>query len=329
MLRGQRLLAAHILTRNDSKGIVNEVEHLLVYSKQPGWVPAKLPRTAEMNSKYKNPDGDFALWRNSDAFAPGAATHQGMVYAIQHPFSGEMIYPTKGRCWGYGQDQMLEYMNGWCDYELRELDDLERRAEVCGVDLEEKHKNVKAIVLSKPLEESRKQAQEVYEKGPWPRFFFTKGGKGGIARKTYLDAVEGKLPTNLWLYDDVGHTDEAAKELKEMFGGNLVFQTPKPSRLVRRVLEIGCPKDGLVLDAFGGSGTTAQAVLQENEINNANRRFILIEMGDYADSITAERARRVIEGYSVTKNRKERIYEKKLTAETSNGSLSSTTRPLP
>ena len=121
-------------TRNDSKGIVNEVEHLLVYSKQPGWVPAKLPRTAEMNSKYKNPDGDFALWRNSDAFAPGAATHQGMVYAIQHPFSGEMIYPTKGRCWGYGQDQMLEYMNGWCDYELRELDDLERRAEVCGVD---------------------------------------------------------------------------------------------------------------------------------------------------------------------------------------------------
>lgn len=301
-------------TRNDSKGIVNEVEHLLVYSKQPGWVPAKLPRTAEMNSKYKNPDGDFALWRNSDAFAPGAATHQGMVYAIQHPFSGEMIYPTKGSCWRYGQDQMLEYMNGWCDYELRELDDLERRAEVCGVDLEEKHKNVKAIVLSKPLEESRKQAQEVYEKGPWPRFFFTKGGKGGIARKTYLDAVEGKLPTNLWLYDDVGHTDEAAKELKEMFGGNLVFQTPKPSRLVRRVLEIGCPKDGLVLDAFGGSGTTAQAVLQENEINNANRRFILIEMGDYADSITAERARRVIEGYSVTKNRKERIYEKKLTA---------------
>ena len=112
----------------------------------------------------------------------------------------------------------------------------------------------------------------------------------------------------------MGHTDEAAKELKEMFGGNLVFQTPKPSRLVRRVLEIGCPKDGLVLDAFGGSGTTAQAVLQENEINNANRRFILIEMGDYADSITAERARRVIEGYSVTKNRKERIYEKKLTA---------------
>lgn len=195
-----------------------------------------------MNSKYKNPDGDFALWRNSDAFAPGAATHQGMVYAIQHPFSGEMIYPTKGRCWGYGQDQMLEYMNGWCDYELRELDDLERRAEVCGVDLEEKHKNVKAIVLSKPLEESRKQAQEVYEKGPWPRFFFTKGGKGGIARKTYLDAVEGKLPTNLWLYDDVGHTDEAAKSLRRCSAETSCSRHPNPPAWSGASLRLAAPR---------------------------------------------------------------------------------------
>lgn len=67
-------------TRNDSKGIVNEVEHLIVYSKQPGWNSNKLPRTEEMNSKYKNPDNDRTLWRTDNAFAPGAATHQGMVY---------------------------------------------------------------------------------------------------------------------------------------------------------------------------------------------------------------------------------------------------------
>ena len=78
-------------TRNDSKGIVNEVEHILVYSKSPDWQPAKLPRTAEMDAKYKNPDSDIIAWTSSDAFAPGAATHQGMVYAIQHPFTGKMI----------------------------------------------------------------------------------------------------------------------------------------------------------------------------------------------------------------------------------------------
>ena len=79
-------------TRNDSKGIVSEVEHILCYSKQPDWQPNKLPRTAEMNSMYKNPDNDDELWRNDNPYAPGAATHQGMVYAIQHPFTGKMLY---------------------------------------------------------------------------------------------------------------------------------------------------------------------------------------------------------------------------------------------
>ena len=103
-------------TRNDSKGIVNEVEHIVVYSQQPGWNPSKLPRTAEMNARYSNPDNDIQLWKSSDAFAPGAATHQGMVYAIQHPFTGQMLYPANGRCWTFGQEQMLEIMCGWCDY---------------------------------------------------------------------------------------------------------------------------------------------------------------------------------------------------------------------
>ena len=67
-------------TRNDSKGIVSEVEHILVYSKKPDWMPNKLERTAEMDAKYKNPDNDVALWRTDNAYAPGAATHQGMVY---------------------------------------------------------------------------------------------------------------------------------------------------------------------------------------------------------------------------------------------------------
>ena len=99
-----------------------------------------------------------------------------------------------------------------------------------------------------------------------------------------------------------------------MFDGKAVFQNPKPSRLIRRVLQVACSDDGLVLDAFGGSGTTAQAVLQENALNNANRRFILVEMGDYASTTTAERARRTIGGYTMDKVHKDRLYEKRLTA---------------
>lgn len=284
-------------TRNDSKGIVNEVEHILVYSKLPDWQPSKLPRTAEMNSIYKNPDNDVISWASDNPFAPGAISHQGMVYAIQHPFTGKLIYPGNARCWTFGQEQTLEIMRGWCDYELRDLHDDEKRAEVCGTSIDAVRKGVMGIVLSKSLEESAAQATLVYKRGQWPKFYFTKGGKGGIRRKTYLENVGGKPPTNLWLYTDTGHTDEAKKELLSIFKGKAPFNTPKPSRLIQFVLQIIGDKDAIILDSFAGSGTTAHAVLNMNKQDGGNRKFVLVEMGDYAESITAERVRRVINGY--------------------------------
>ena len=284
-------------TRNDSKGIPAEVEHMLVYSKAPDWQPRKLPRTAEMDSKYKNPDNDVMPWTSSDAFAPGAATHQGMVYAIQHPFTGELLYPYNGACWRYQQDQMLDYMNGWCPYVLKDLDDALRRAEVCGVDASEVREGVKGIVLAQSVEESKAMASAIQETGPWPRFYFTRNGRGGIRRKTYIDSVGGRLPTNYWPYSEVGHTDEAKKEIKTIFGGRMPFDTPKPARLIERVLQIAAGGDALVLDSFAGSGTTAHAVLRLNAEDGGSRRFILAELDDYADTVTAERVRRVIAGY--------------------------------
>ncbi|WP_288737599.1 site-specific DNA-methyltransferase [uncultured Enorma sp.] len=289
-------------TRNDSKGIPAEVEYMLVYSKEPGWQPRKLPRTAEMNAKYKNPDNDVTPWRSDNPCAPGAATHQGMVYAIQHPFTGELLYPYNGSCWRYQQDQMLDYMNGWCPYELRLLDDADRRAQVCGIAANEVRENVPAIMLAQSLDESKSLANVVLKNGPWPRFFFSKNGKGGIARKTYLDSVGGLPPTNLWAHNEVGHTDEAKKELKAIFGGKAPFDTPKPTRLIERVLQISCNKNALVLDSFAGSGTTAHAVLRLNEEDGGSRRFILAELDDYADAVTAERVRRVIAGYGEGNN---------------------------
>ena len=289
-------------TRNDSKGIVNEVEHLVVYSKQPDWNPNKLPRTAEMDAKYKNPDNDRTLWRTDNAFAPGAATHQGMVYAIQHPFTGKMLYPANGRCWTFGQDQMLEIMRGWCGYELRDLNDAHERAVVCGVPESDVRQGVQAIVLSESLEISAQKAQAVYDRGQWPRFFFTKGGKGGIARKIYLENVGGKLPTNFWAFTETGHTDEAKKEMLAIFDGKATFDTPKPHRLIEFVLKVAGNENALVLDSFAGSGTTAHAVLNMNKADGGHRKFILVEMMDYADSITAERVKRVIRGYGEGKN---------------------------
>ena len=278
-------------TRNDAKGIVNEVEHILVYSKREGWQPKKLARTEEMDKKYKNIDNDpLGKWRNSDAFAPGAGTHQGMVYAIQNPFSGEMLYPYDGACWRYEQSEMLAIMSGWAEYELREIDDAEKRAAICGVGIDEVRKGVKAIVLSKSLEESKKSATAVLKRGQWPRYFFSKNGKGGIARKTYHSAVGDVPPTNLFEYKDVGHTDEAKKEVLKVFDGQSPFATPKPERLIKRVLEIATDEGDLVMDSFLGSGTTTAVA------HKMGRRWIGIEMGDHAKTHCAVRMKKVIDG---------------------------------
>lgn len=292
-------------TRNDSKGIVSEVEHILVYSSKRDWSPNKLPRTDEMNSKYKNPDNDVAPWRTDNAYAADAATHQGMVYAIQHPFTGKMLYPSVGSHWRYKQADMLEIMCGWCDYELKDLHDEKKRAVICGIPESEVRQDVKAIVLSEPLEVSVAKAQKVYDKGPWPRFFFTKGGKGGIARKTYLDNVGGKLPTNFWPFADVGHTDEAKKEIGKILGDLTAFSTPKPVRLMERVITIASQPDSIILDFFAGSGTIGHAVLAHNAADaDSRRKFILCTNNEnnICRNVTYERIKRVMEreGYAAS-----------------------------
>lgn len=268
--------------RNDSKGVPTEVEHLLCYSKQVGWQPGKLPRTEAMNAKYSNPDGDRCPWRTDNAYASDANTHQGMVYAIQHPFTGELVYPANGSHWRYSQEAMLKEMNGWCSYELRDLNDAAKRADICRVGLGDVKQGVKAIVLAKGLEESRRVATGVLNSGPWPRFFFTKNGKGGIARKTYLDDVGGRLPTNFWPFSETGHTDEAKKELQKIFDGDAPFDTPKPVRLINRILTIACDDRALVLDFFSGSATAAEAVMRNNFEDGRECRFILVQLPEKA-----------------------------------------------
>jgi adenine-specific DNA-methyltransferase len=83
-----------------------------------------------------------------------------------------------------------------------------------------------------------------------------------------------------------------------MFGGQSPFDTPKPVELLSRIISIGAQTNTLILDSFAGSGTTAHAVLKANQDDGGNRRFIMVEMEpDIADPVTAERVRRVINGY--------------------------------
>ena len=287
--------------RNDALGIPYETDNILVYSKNGTWRPNKLKRTAKMDARHDTPDNDPIPWQSGDVSAAGAADHQGMVYAIQQPITGKLIYPAAGRHWKDEQSVVLERMNKWAVYELRNIDDGDVRAQLCGISKDDIRQDVMAVMLAQPIEESAIQAKKRYQEGNWPEYYFTSNGTGGIRFKNHIKQDNGKLATNLWLFNDVGHTDEAKKELKSIFNGMVPIETPKPSRLLERVIFIASDPDSIILDSFAGSGTTAHAVLNMNKADGGNRKFILVEMMDYAESLTAERVKRVIDGYGEDK----------------------------
>ncbi|MBL9152902.1 MAG: site-specific DNA-methyltransferase [Verrucomicrobiales bacterium] len=144
--------------------------------------------------------------------------------------------------------------------------------------------------------------------------YYGRDGNGSPSYKAFLKDASGIVPNTWWAHDDAGHTDEAKKELIEILGTeNLAFATPKPCRLLERILQVATQKDSLILDSFAGSGTTAHAVLAANARDGGNRRFILVESENYADTLTAERIRRVIQGYSFTGTQRTELLREKVT----------------
>jgi adenine-specific DNA-methyltransferase len=136
------------------------------------------------------------------------------------------------------------------------------------------------------------------------RIWFGKDGKNVPSVKIYLSEVqEGVVPLTIWLRSEVGDNELARKEIKEIFPDvALPFETPKPTSLINRILQLATYKDSIILDSFAGSGTTAHAVLKLNKEDGGNRKFVLVETEDYADKITAERVRRVIKGVKGAKD---------------------------
>lgn len=130
------------------------------------------------------------------------------------------------------------------------------------------------------------------------RIYFPKDGEGRPRVKLYEGEEKGLVPMSIWFANEVGDTEESKGEILEIFHEQVPFDTPKPTRLIKRIIEIAARKDSIILDSFAGSGTTGHAVLALNAQDGGTRRFILCETEAYADSLTAERLRRVIRGYS-------------------------------
>ena len=267
--------------RNDAKGIPYVTDNVLIYSKNPGWQPLHLPRTDEMDSRYESPDGDPQPWTSSPYHAPSAKTHKGMVYAVQHPFSGELIYPPAGRCWSREQSKVLELMNEWAPYQLKAIDDVEVRAGICGV-AADVMPEIPAVMLAVPKQQAAEIASARLNAGNWPEFYFTGNGQGGLRIKKHLDMARGKVPATLWLASDVGTNTEATNELKALFGGSAPFDTPKPVRLMKRILDIASSDDCVVLDFFSGSASMAEAVIAKNAEDGGCRRFVLVQIPEEA-----------------------------------------------
>jgi site-specific DNA-methyltransferase (adenine-specific)/adenine-specific DNA-methyltransferase len=139
------------------------------------------------------------------------------------------------------------------------------------------------------------------------RIWWGKDGSNVPAPKIFLSEVkQGVVPMTIWTYEEAGHTQDAKKELLEALPeASEVFMTPKPPRLVARIIQLTAGPDDLLLDSFAGSGTTGHAVLNLNQQDKGNRRFILVEMeSQIAKGITAERVRRVAQGYKNAKGEK-------------------------
>ena len=220
--------------QNDAKWFSDNHDFILVYAKNKEvWRPNLLPRTAEMNSRYKNPDNDpRGLWKSSDLSVKTYSAEYD--YPITTP-TGKIIKLPEGRCWMTNKEKMQEL-----------IDD--------------------------------------------NRIWFGEEGNNVPSLKRFLSEVkQGITSLTIWKYTEVGHTQEAKQEIRKL-NPNSIFQTPKPERLIERILTLATNEGDLVLDSFLGSGTTA-AVAQK-----MNRRYIGIEMGDHAYTHCKVRLDKVISG---------------------------------
>ncbi|MFK0250054.1 site-specific DNA-methyltransferase [Amycolatopsis azurea] len=307
--------------RSDKDHVSTATEYVLVYAKDEERAKtALMPRSEEMDARYQRRDGDSRAWKSGDLSAGKGPKNQGMVYAIQSPFTGQLHYPPEGNCWRMPRREIKKILEQWgVDYAEQDLKDDARRAKAAGVSPGAIEPRVKGLIVAGDLKRAKSAAKAVLAKGPWPVVYFGVDGNGRPAHKRYLEDVKrGVVPMTFWADDDhefpealgsvswrheqSGHSQTGVNELTAIVGPDHNFKTVKPLRLFEKLIQIWCPDSGLILDPFAGSGTAGHAALALNETIGTRRRFILIEQGrpekgdSYAKSLTSERLRRVVTG---------------------------------
>ena len=290
--------------------VSTSTEYVLVYAKSVDRAKTSLlPRSEAMNARYGDWDGDPKIWKPGDLTGPGADTHRSQVYAIQSPFTGEMVYPTAGRCWAAERRRVKKLLEAYrIKYKNASLDD------GC----------VDALVIDGDLNKAKAIAEKIRDTEVWPVGHWRDQGKGTFGVKKYLEDVKkGITPmtywaddeydepevlgTTSWEHEQSGHSQSGINELSAIVGRGHGFETVKPLKLMKKIMQIWCPPRGIVLDPFAGSGTTGHAVLEINKEAGTDRRFVLIEQGrpergdSYARTLTHERLRRAVTGERVNK----------------------------
>jgi adenine-specific DNA-methyltransferase len=239
--------------RNSARRFSTDHDYILVFSRDPSWVPRRLPRTDEANSIYENPDNDpRGDWLPGDPYAN--KPYSRGQYQIQGP-TGRVFQPPPGRFWRVSEER------------LRELD-----AE--------------------------------------GRIWWGPTGNARPSIKRYLSEVADLVPRTLWSKRQVGSNRTSKNEMRALFPGASSFATPKPEKLIARILQIATNPGDWVLDSFAGSGTTG-AVAQK-----MGRRWIMVELEDTCHTHVIPRMQKVIDGEDqggVSQIRR-LVWEAKLTA---------------
>lgn len=219
--------------KNQAHFFSNDYEFVLCYaSDSKKFRLNTLPRTPEMNARYKNPDNDpRGDWKPGDCV--GSGERKNGYYDVISPITGKVFNVPKGKHWVYAPDTMKQLL----------------------------------------------ETNQIY---------FGKDGNSFPAVKQFLSDVSGRKASNLFMYEDYGHTDMAKKEIINLFSEfeQIPFDTPKPTKMMKMLSILGCNKDSIILDFFSGSASLADGIMQLNAEDNGKRKFIMIQIPEPSDSDT-------------------------------------------
>ncbi|WP_375631142.1 MULTISPECIES: site-specific DNA-methyltransferase [unclassified Bartonella] len=220
--------------QNDTKWLSDNHDFIMVYAKDKTiWRPQLLPRSNNMDARYKNPDNDpRGPWKSGDLSVKRVTPKD--IYEIITP-SGRKVMPPNGRSWAMNKKKFFELLND-------------------------------------------------------NRIWFGPTGSNVPSMKRFLSEVKnGMVSMTIWLYTEVGHNQDAKREVK-VFNSDNVFTTPKPERLMERIIQLATNPGDLVLDSFAGSGTTGAVA------HKMGRKWIMIELGEHCHTHIIPRLKQVIDG---------------------------------